>query len=114
MPIAADSPLTRHIAEVRLFTPPLRPVDHLPDGTASLMFRLVEPGRADLSVMGPRTRAFYKRAPNVVHAIQIVFRPGAAYPFFGVPLDELTDRRLSASDLWGRDADALLAQLVDL
>jgi|HubBroStandDraft_5_1064220.scaffolds.fasta_scaffold302778_1 AraC-like DNA-binding protein len=87
-------------------------VNRLPDGTSTLIFRLLHDGRADLSVLGPRTRALYKFAPPTRAVAKVVFRPGAGYPFFDVPLAELTDRVVSLRDLWGPQADALLDKLV--
>ncbi|MBV9887518.1 MAG: AraC family transcriptional regulator, partial [Acidobacteria bacterium] len=44
----------------------------------------------------------------------VVFRPGGAFPFLGLPAGELQDANASLSDLWGRQAasdlrDQLLA-----
>ncbi|MGK3994798.1 helix-turn-helix domain-containing protein [Sorangium sp. So ce1024] len=108
----ASRVLRNFVADVRTMTPPITSLDLLPDGTTTLVFRLVDADRADLVVLGPQTRAIYKRALRYQLAVQVVFRPGGAYPFFGVPMDELADRVVPARDLWGRRADALLEQLV--
>lgn len=109
---APASPVLRNfVAAVRAITPPVANLDLLPDGTTSLVFRLLDEDRADLVVLGPKTRAVYKRVPRFLLAVLVVFRPGGAYPFFGVPMDELANRVVPARDLWGRRADALLEQL---
>ncbi|WP_438019977.1 helix-turn-helix transcriptional regulator [Sorangium sp. So ce315] len=108
----ASRGLRTFVAEVRTRTPPITSLDLLPDGTTTLVFRLLDADRADLVVLGPQTRAIYKRVLRYLLTVQVVFRPGGAYPFFGVPMDELADRVVPARDLWGRRADALLEQLV--
>jgi AraC-like DNA-binding protein len=110
----ASRVLRNFVAALRVSTPPLTSIDLLPDGTTTLVFRLLDAGRADLVVLGPQTRSLYKRPPRCLLAVGVVFRPGGAYPFFGVPMDELADRMVAARDLWGRRADALLEQLVAL
>ncbi|WP_438044581.1 helix-turn-helix domain-containing protein [Sorangium sp. So ce128] len=108
----ASRVLRNFVVAVRASAPPITNLDLLPDGTTSLVFRLLDADRADIVVLGPKTRAVYKRVPRFLLAVQVVFRPGGAYPFFGVPMDELADRIVPARDLWGRRADALLEQLV--
>jgi AraC-like DNA-binding protein len=108
----ASRVLRNFIVAVRAGATPITNIELLPDGTTTLVFRLRDANRADLVVLGPQTRAVYKRGPSCLLAAQVVFRPGGAYPFFGVPMDELADRMVPASDLWGRRADALLEELV--
>ncbi|WP_438025683.1 helix-turn-helix domain-containing protein [Sorangium sp. So ce233] len=108
----ASRVLRNFVVAVRAVTPPITNIDLLPDGTTTLVFRLLDADRGDIVVLGPQTRAVYKRVPRFLLTVQVVFRPGGAYPFFGVPMDELADRIVPARDLWGRRADALLEQLV--
>jgi AraC-like DNA-binding protein len=108
----ASRVLRKFIMAVRARATPITDIDLLPDGSTTLVFRLREGDRADLVVLGPQTRALYKRAPRCLLAANVVFRPGGAYPFFGVPMDELADRMVPARDLWGSPADALVEQLV--
>ena len=105
-------PLSRFVADTRVTTSPIERVNLLPDGTAALLFRLSPDGHADLHALGPRTHALYKRATPFVVVLKVIFRPGAGYPFFGIPLMELTDRIVPLRDLWGARADDLLDQLV--
>jgi AraC-like DNA-binding protein len=95
-------------------TPPVERVDHLPDGTAGLCYLQFSEAHAALVVVGPWTRALYTRPYPFVLAIHIGFAPGAAYPYFGVPLDVLADRLVPASELWGALADRLLDDLLAL
>lgn len=108
----ASRVLRKFIVAVSARATPITDIELLPDGSTTLVFRLRDGDRADLVVLGPQTRALYKRAPRCLLAAQVVFRPGGAYPFFGVPMDELADRMVPARDLWGSHADALVEQLV--
>lgn len=117
-PLASSEPdafgsrtLRRFVASARLSAAPTGNIDRLPDGTTTLIFRLHDVDRADLTVLGPQSRATYKRGRALLVA-KVVFQPGGAYPFFGVPLDVLADRVVPARDLWGRRADALIEELV--
>jgi AraC-like DNA-binding protein len=65
-----------------------------------------------IGLAGPSSRAI------AVDAFQremmgVKFRPGGAFPFFGVPISALADRRVSLVELWGSDADRLRELLVD-
>jgi AraC-like DNA-binding protein len=44
------------------------------------------------------------------HAIGVRFRPGGAFPFFGVPLGELTEHVVDIESLWGASAVETLRQ----
>lgn len=88
------------------------PIEKFPDGTASLLLRILGEGRGDLSVAGPRTRALFKNAPPSELAILVQFRAGGALPLFGVPLNALTDRIVRLDELWGSDAMRLLESLL--
>jgi AraC-like DNA-binding protein len=112
-PIAAPRPrLARFVEDIRVVLPAPdgapRPVEYLPDGTSSLVFRWLGPGTCDAGVRGPCTTAQYKTVPGLPLAVRVVFRPGGAYPFFGVPLDRLADRITALGDLWGSAAATLL------
>jgi AraC-like DNA-binding protein len=93
-------------------------VERLPDGTVSLLFRMIQydaasnGSRGDLIVAGPRTRALHKTVPSIPLALFVRFRPGAAFPIFGVPADELTDRVIRLEELWGSDATHLRDRLL--
>jgi hypothetical protein len=78
--------LSPFVAETQIWTPAVERVNPLPDGTGTSIFRLTDDGSADISVLGPRRRARYKRAPRVRGVVKVVFRPGGAYPFSDAPL----------------------------
>jgi hypothetical protein len=84
----------------------LQHVEHLPDGTIALLFRIMQESRChgDLSVVGTRTRALYKTVTPVPLAVAIRFPAGAASAILGVPANELTNRVVSLEELWGSEA----------
>jgi AraC-like DNA-binding protein len=86
-------------------------VDLLPDGTTSMVFRWLAGDVTDVAVLGPLTAARYKVAPSILLALRVVFHPGGAYPFFGVPIDRLADRIVLLGDLWGRSGALLEERL---
>jgi AraC-like DNA-binding protein len=76
----------------------------LPDGCADLIVGIPDlPGPVAVGTM--RTAAVYPLA-GAVDLFGIRFHPGGALPFLGVPLGELTDRRIPLDDLWGPAARA--------
>ncbi|HEY0191532.1 MAG TPA: helix-turn-helix transcriptional regulator, partial [Kofleriaceae bacterium] len=84
------------------------PVEWLPDGRTHLVIRELENGRGDACVVGPRTRAIFKRATGVRRAMRLRFKAGWSAPLFGVPAHELVDRFVSIDELWGRGLTAEL------
>jgi len=110
-------PLDRFVARVDVLRPQpgelRRTVDILPDGTTSLLFRARGGGEGDLSVRGPLTRAYYKTAPSIPLGVRVVFQPGGAYPFFGRPVADFTDRLVPLEEVWGARARALLDELLE-
>jgi AraC-like DNA-binding protein len=113
---AARRTLDRFVARIDVLRPQpgelRRTVDILPDGTTSLLFRALGGGEGTLSVRGPLTRAYYKTAPPIPLGVRIVFGPGGAYPFFGRPIADLTDRLVPLEDVWGARARTLLGELI--
>jgi AraC-like DNA-binding protein len=90
----------------------------LPDGCAELIFHFHQRFHA-VSAVGfePQPAGFLVgllTSPLVVapaadvDTMAVRFRPGGAYPFFGVPMSALTDRAVSLDDLWGRRAASRL------
>lgn len=69
----------------------------LPDGCADLVFDL-SAGEAD--VVGTMTRPLILTGDQPSHYFGVRFRPGRAAAFLRVPLAELTDARVSLSDVW--------------
>jgi AraC-like DNA-binding protein len=111
-------PLERFIERIDVTVPKpgetRRTIDLLPDGTTSLVLRVLGDAAADVGVRGPCTRAYYKTTASIPLAVRVVFRPGGAYPFFGVSIGELADRIVSLDALWGSHAERrLLEQVID-
>jgi len=116
-------PALKHLVEeIRVVVPAVRGsfdrLERLPDGTVSLLFRMIEcdeagnASRGDLIVAGPRTRALHKIVPSIPLALFVRLRPGAAFPIFGVPADKLTDRIIRLEELWGSEGAKLRDRLL--
>ena len=75
-------------------------IEWLPNGRTSLVVRVSEAGQGDAHVVGPRTRAKFKRGTGVGRAAVIEFKPGWSRALFGVPANQLTDRLIALDDLW--------------
>jgi AraC-like DNA-binding protein len=73
----------------------------LPNGEVELVVQKTATN-ALVHVLGTRSeRAVKAPGAGVSQAIVVRFRPGGAYPFFGVPLAQLTDRGVTIESLWG-------------
>lgn len=93
--------IARFVEEARVASGSPVAVEWLPNGRTSLVVRIVERGTGDVHVVGPRTRAKFKRATGVARAAVIQFKPGWSRTLFGVPANQLTDQLVSLDDLWG-------------
>jgi AraC-like DNA-binding protein len=62
---------------------------------------------------GPHTNFFVLDKSDQDHLIGIHFKPGGAFPFFGVALNELRDHHISFEDLRANDAKDLRCELLD-
>ena len=100
--------VARFVEDARMISPvrdePFA-IDWLPNGRTSLVVRVPEEGRGDAYVIGPRTRAKFKRATGFVRAAAIQFKPGWSPSLFGVPANEFTDQLITLDDLWGASGD---------
>jgi AraC-like DNA-binding protein len=105
--------IARFVEDARMVSPvrdePIM-VDWLPNGRTIMVIRVLEDGRGDVSVLGPRTRAKFKRATGVVRSTVIQVKPGWSPSVFGVPANTLTDRLVALDDLWG--ATGITSELV--
>lgn len=113
--IAATFELSRFVERVRCFTPVrgrAHRADRLPDGRTALVLRVLERGRGDLCLVGPRTRALLKDATGFEHAMMVQFKPGWSVPLLGLPAHELTDRYVQLEDVWGGSGRDLAVELV--
>ncbi len=87
-------------------------VEWLPNGRTSLVVRVSQEGAGDAHVIGPRTRAKFKRATGVLRATVIHFKPGWSPSLFGVPAHALTDQLVTLDELWGSSSGDITASLV--
>jgi AraC-like DNA-binding protein len=76
----------------------------LPDGCIDLLVNLTD---GQTVVVGTMTRALAVPAHRHSEVVAVRFRPGAAFPFLGLPVAALTDRVAPASELGLRWADGL-------
>ncbi|QSQ28511.1 AraC family transcriptional regulator [Pyxidicoccus parkwayensis] len=85
----------------------------LPDGHADLVLRF-SPSYEGVYAIGTRLSVLRKPVEAVPPQTIIVrFKPGGAYPFFGVPMSELTERVVSLDTLWGAEGARLRQRLAD-
>src|SRR5260221_3084259 len=96
-------PLAAHVRYVRA-VPRSELGSHyvrLPDGELEL-FLHVNATATTAHVSGTRATALDKVVTSrAEHTYVVRFKPGGAYPFFGIPVSELTDRIVPLDDLWG-------------
>jgi AraC-like DNA-binding protein len=64
-------------------------------------------------VHGAQSRYFVLDARRDVHVIGVHFLPGGGAALLGVNAQELTDRHIALSDIWGPRARTLREQLID-
>lgn len=115
-PAAAPTPwLSRFVEDVRAVAPAAGRVrlEWLPDGRTSLVFRVLEGGKGDVAVAGPRTRALFKDAAGVSRAVLLQLKPGWSAALLGVAASTLTDRVVLLEDLWGRAGGELFFELLE-
>lgn len=62
---------------------------------------------------GPQSSFFVIDTAEQDSVMGIHFKPGGAFPFFSLPVDELRDQHVSLGDLWGREASLLREQLLE-
>ncbi|MFY1829703.1 helix-turn-helix domain-containing protein [Myxococcus fulvus] len=83
----------------------------LPDGESELIIRL-DGTRGDAYVIGTRLMPLQKGGADVPPlAIAVRFNVAGAYPFFGVPMGELTNRVIPLDTLWGAAGEGLRERL---
>jgi AraC-like DNA-binding protein len=104
-PVPRALPLERFVEGAWALAPVDGRVRHgwLPDGRTSLVFRVLEEGRGDVSLAGPRTHARVKDVRGVVRAVVVRFKPGWTVPLFDVAASELTNRIVPLDVVWGRE-----------
>lgn len=98
---------------------PAQPQLLLPDGDTRIVVLIARSPRGvdgrsattGLHAVGTRTRAVRKPWSGGITSIAVRFRPGKAYPFLQMPLQELSDAHVELSDIWGADAQRLSSAL---
>jgi hypothetical protein len=78
----------------------------LPDGCADIIIDLGTNPHA--FVVGTMSTALLTPRTGRGALFGIRFRPGAAFPFLGVPLREMTDQRIALDALWGARTEPLI------
>jgi AraC-like DNA-binding protein len=63
-------------------------------------------------VVGPHSEHWALDTSRASAVIGVHFRPGGAFPFFGLPADELHNVRVSLDALWGSNAALLVEQVL--
>lgn len=85
----------------------------LPDGQLDLVVRFSS-RYSGVYAIGTRSGVLRKPAGEVPPQTLIVrFKPGGAYPFFGVPMSELANRIVSIDRLWGAEGARLCERLAE-
>lgn len=114
---AATLSLSRFIEDVRAVAPigeGSGRFEWLPDGRTGLVFRMLEGGReGDVAILGPRTRALFKRPTRVVRVVLLRFKPGWSAALLGVAASALADRIVPLEDIWGRPGRDLGLELLE-
>jgi AraC-like DNA-binding protein len=97
----------------------------LPDGSMTLVVNLADdevrtyaPDGAcarlrGSSVHGAQDAPFMIDTAEQSQVVGVHFKPGGAYPFFGVGVGELRGRHVSLPELWGAAADSLRSELLE-
>lgn len=73
----------------------------LPTGTSELIFKLDANGEAASGISGARSESAMLEMSAPFSVIAVHFRPGGAFPFFGVPSTELCNCSETLDLLWG-------------
>jgi AraC-like DNA-binding protein len=123
-----DSPLSDFVEDVWLYddyTPAHRRERILPSGTIELVvnlqddeLRIYDRVRAGVCerfsgaiVSGTYDRFFVIDTAEEASLLGVHFRPGGAFPFFGLPASELVDTHVNLEVLWGPSARELRDRL---
>jgi len=74
----------------------------VPDGCVDILWT-----GDSLYVAGPDTHPILEPVRPGLRVVGVRFRPGAAFPWLGVPLSEMLDARVPLADVWQREASEL-------
>src|SRR5258708_38845266 len=85
----------------------------LPTGPVGRVINLHErAGSFDALVAGPHSRFFVLDTSRPSSIIGVHFKPGGAFPFLDLPVDELRNRHVPLEALWGGRAPELRERLL--
>lgn len=80
----------------------------LPTGTVELVIDMrSEPSGFRAVVAGPHSESSVLDTSRAASVLGVHFKPGGAFPFFGVPAGELHNSEVPLDALWGSGADEL-------
>jgi AraC-like DNA-binding protein len=108
------------------YTPPHVKERILPSGTVELVINMgdnelriydrVRPGVCErfsgAIVSGPYDRFFVIDTAEEASVLGVHFKPGGAFPFFGLPVSELANTHVDLETLWGRSGRQLRERLL--
>jgi AraC-like DNA-binding protein len=109
-----DAPLSKLIEHIWLFdgTSPAHAKERvLPSGTVQLIIDLSS--RREPIVVGPRSEHMVIETAGRVSMLGVHFKPGGAFPFFGLPASELHNLDVPLDRLWGPRGRDLASQIVE-
>jgi AraC-like DNA-binding protein len=112
--LAVPTALQPWIAQITVATTEPQLLVLTPDPATSLVWRVTAAGESDVLVAGPRTRAAYHHGKQLPLCMKLRIRPGLTPPFLGIAADEIVDRVVPLSQLWGRSAVRLGEELAEL
>ena len=104
-PVPALAAFVDHVRVVSC-VPDGAPYERLPDGTVELVVREAAVGFS-INVMGTRLSPLRKPSDAHDESFLVRFKPGGAYPFFGVPVAQLTDDVVPLASLNATTVSAL-------
>jgi hypothetical protein len=86
----------------------------LPTGVVELVINLREETSRSFDgvVAGPHSRFFVLDTSGPTSVIGVHFKPGGAFPFFTLPIDQLRNQHVSLQTLWGKQAAELRERLL--
>jgi AraC-like DNA-binding protein len=86
----------------------------LPTGSVELVINLSEDADRSFDgiVAGPYTRFFVLDTRRPISVVGVHFKPGGAFPFLPLPLQELRNHHVPLQFLWGPRADELRERLL--
>ncbi|TDU91600.1 AraC-like DNA-binding protein [Kribbella voronezhensis] len=84
-----------------------------PDPATTVVWRMTAAGDSDVLVTGPRTKASYQAKKKLPALVRLRIQPGRVRSLLGVGGDELVDRVVPLTELWGSAATSLAAELTE-